>query len=83
VRKITGLHRAVVVRLGRSAPFLHDLKAWIRTERGRFSRHTVVAEAMDDVLKCWDAFAHFVPRFCRRPQAGGYDGRNAEALREG
>jgi transposase len=61
-REITGLPATerLVVRRNRSAPLLHALEAWMRTERGRLSRHAEVAKAMDYMLKRWDAFARFL-----------------------
>jgi hypothetical protein len=61
-REITGLPAAtrLAVRRERSAPLLHDLEAWMRTERSRLSRHAEVAKAMDYMLKRWGAFARFL-----------------------
>ncbi len=36
------------------------LEAWMRAERGKLSRHSDVARAMDDMLKRWAAFSRFV-----------------------
>ncbi len=43
-----------------SAPVLADLKDWMRAERGKLSRHSPVAKAMDYMLKRWELFARFV-----------------------
>jgi transposase len=61
-REITGLPATtrLAARRERSAPLLHDLEAWMRTERGRLSRHAEVAKAMDYMLKRWGAFARFL-----------------------
>jgi transposase len=37
-----------------------ELEAWMRMERGKLSRHSDVARAMDDMLKRWAAFSRFV-----------------------
>ena len=37
-----------------------DLEAWMRGERARLSRHAPLAQAMDYMLKRWDAFAGFL-----------------------
>ena len=62
VREITGLPAAarLAVRREQSAPLLYDLEAWMRTERGRLSRHAEVAKAMHYRLKRWGAIARLL-----------------------
>jgi hypothetical protein len=61
-REINGLsaEERLAVRKERSAPLLGDLKAWMREERARLSRHAQVAKAMDYMLNRWDGFARFL-----------------------
>ena len=40
-------------------PLLGGLEAWMRAERGKLSRHSDVARAMDYMLKRWAAFSRF------------------------
>ena len=42
------------------APLVADLETWMRTERGKLSRHAEVAKAMDYMLKRWPAFTRFL-----------------------
>ena len=42
------------------APLVAGLEAWMRAERGKLSRHSDVARAMDYMLKRWPAFARFI-----------------------
>jgi transposase len=42
------------------APRVAALEQWMRTERGRLSRHAEVAKAMDYMLKRWPAFTRFL-----------------------
>jgi transposase len=49
-----------VVRQDRVAPLVSDLADWMRTERGRLSRHAETAKAIDYMLKRWAAFTRFL-----------------------
>jgi hypothetical protein len=49
-----------VVRQEQAVPLVEDLERWMRGERGRLSRHSEVAKAMDYMLKRWAAFRGFV-----------------------
>ncbi|HEX6142481.1 MAG TPA: IS66 family transposase [Geminicoccaceae bacterium] len=42
------------------APLVADLETWMRSERGKLSRHAEVARAMDYLLKRWPAFTRFL-----------------------
>jgi transposase len=42
------------------APLVADLETWMRTERGRLSRHAEVAKAMDYMFRRWPAFTRFL-----------------------
>ena len=42
------------------APLVGKLADWMRAERGRLSRHTDTAKAMDYMLKRWTAFTRFL-----------------------
>lgn len=42
------------------APLVGGLETWMRAERGKLSRHSDVARAMDYMLKRWPAFTRFV-----------------------
>jgi len=50
----------LAVRTERSAPLVAELEEWLRGERARLSRHAPVAQAIDYMLKRWDAFARFL-----------------------
>ena len=50
----------LAVRQELSAPVLADLKNWMQAERGKLSRHSPVAKAMDYMLKRWELFARFL-----------------------
>ena len=50
----------LAVRRARTAPLVSDLEAWMRNERGKLSRHSEVAKAMDYMLKRWAAFTRFL-----------------------
>ena len=52
-------HR-LAVRKELGAPVLADLKEWMETERGKLSRHSPVAKAMDCMLRRWALFARFL-----------------------
>ncbi len=47
-------------RQNRVAPLVGELADWMRTERGRLSRHADTAKAMDYMLKRWTAFTRFL-----------------------
>ncbi|CAA6603878.1 conserved hypothetical protein [Rhodospirillaceae bacterium LM-1] len=55
-----GADERLAVRQERSAPLVADLESWMRQERAKLSRHADVANAMDYMLKRWDAFARFL-----------------------
>jgi len=61
-REINGLtaEQRLAIRQVRIAPLITSLEQWMRAERGRLSRHTDVAKAMDYMLKRWDAFTRFL-----------------------
>ncbi len=42
------------------APLVADFGAWMRTQRGRLSRHAEVAKAMDYMFRRWPAFTRFL-----------------------
>jgi hypothetical protein len=46
----------LAVRQARIVPLIAGLKAWIRAERARLSRHAETAKAIDSMLKRWPAF---------------------------
>jgi transposase len=54
----TGKHLAM--RQRHIAPLVADLDAWMRENRGKLSRHSPVAKAMDYMLTRWDAFTRFL-----------------------
>src|SRR6185312_14968139 len=49
-----------IARQNRIAPLVGDLAEWMRTERGRLSRHAETAKAIDYMLKRWAAFTRFL-----------------------
>jgi len=61
-REINGLPATerLTVRRSRVTPLVADLEAWMRSERGKLSRHSDVAKAMDYMLKRWAAFTRFL-----------------------
>lgn len=61
-REINGrpAEERLAVRRARTAPLVSDLEAWMRNERGKLSRHSEVAKAMDYMLKRWAAFTRFL-----------------------
>jgi len=61
-RTINGLPAAerLAVRLARVAPLVGSLEAWMRAERGKLSRHSDMAKAMNYMLKRWVAFTRFL-----------------------
>jgi transposase len=50
----------LAVRRERVAPFVSALEIWMHSERGKLSRHSEVAKAMDYMLKRWTAFTRFL-----------------------
>jgi transposase len=50
----------LAVRQQLSAPLIDELEGWMRQERTKFSRHNDVAQAMDYMLKRWQAFTRFL-----------------------
>jgi transposase len=61
-REINGVPAAqrLAVRRDRITPLVSELEQWMRTERGRLSRHNEIARAMDYMLKRWPAFTRFL-----------------------
>ena len=61
-REINGLAAGARrdARQERVRPLVLALESWMRSERGKLSRHADVAKAMDYMLKRWDAFAGFL-----------------------
>jgi transposase len=61
-REINGVpaEQRVSIRRNRIAPLVAELEQWMRTERGRLSRHNDIARAMDYMLKRWAVFTRFV-----------------------
>jgi transposase len=61
----------LAVRRERVAPLVSALEIWMRSERGKLSRHSEVAKAMDYMLKRWAAFTRFLAdgRICLRNNA--------------
>ena len=47
-------------RQARVKPLVLALESWMLSERGKLSRHTDVAKAMDYMLKRWEAFTGFL-----------------------
>jgi transposase len=50
----------LAIRQRLSAPLVDELESWMRQERAKFSRHNDVAQAMDYMLKRWQAFTRFL-----------------------
>ena len=50
----------LALRKEHAAPVVGELEAWMRSERGRLSRHNDLAKAMDYMLKRWAAFIRFL-----------------------
>jgi transposase len=50
----------LALRRERTAPLVAAFEGWMRSERGRLSRHSEVAKAMDYMLKRWTAFTRFL-----------------------
>jgi transposase len=61
-RELNGLAATdrCAARQDRVAPLVSDLADWMRTERGRLSRHAETAKAIDYMLKRWAAFTGFL-----------------------
>ena len=61
-RSINGLpaEQRLALRQTHVAPLVAKLEAWMRTARGKMSRHAEVAKAMDYMLKRWDTFSRFL-----------------------
>ena len=61
-RDINGMPTAErqAARQQRAAPLVAGLETWMRAERGKLSRHSDVARAMDYMLKRWTAFTRFL-----------------------
>src|SRR3954463_16081341 len=61
-RAINGLPAEVrlAVRQQHIAPLVTELETWIRESRGKLSRHSPVAKAMDYMLVRWETFARFL-----------------------
>jgi hypothetical protein len=67
------------VRQQHIAPLVADLETWMRAARGKLSRHSEVAKAMNYMLRRWATFVRFlhceaIPRR-ETPQSGVKDGR--------
>jgi transposase len=50
----------LAIRQRLSAPLVDEFEGWMRQERAKFSRHNDVAQAMDYMLKRWQAFTRFL-----------------------
>ena len=61
-REINGryIDERLAVRRERVAPLVADLQIWMRAQRGKLSRHSDVAKAMDYMLKRWETFRRFL-----------------------
>lgn len=61
-RKVNGAmaERRLAIRQARVKPLVGELEAWMRSERGRLSRHADTAKAIDYMLKRWPAFTRFL-----------------------
>ena len=61
-REINGMPAAGrrAARQQHVVPLVKSLEAWMRAERGKLSRHSDVARAMDYMLKRWPAFTRFL-----------------------
>ena len=61
-RAINGLpaEQRLAVRQKHIAPLVAELETWMRALRGKLSRHSDVAKAMDYMLKRWGTFARFL-----------------------
>ena len=61
-RTINGLpaEQRLAVRIKRVVPLVSGLESWMRSTRGKLSRHAEVAKAMDYMLKRWATFSRFL-----------------------
>jgi len=61
-RAINGLspQERLAARRNDVAPLVHELIDWMKSERGKLSRHNEVAKAMDYMLRRIDAFTRFL-----------------------
>ena len=61
-RAINGLpaEARLTVRQQHIAPLVTELETWMRQSRGKLSRHSPVAKAMDYMLTRWETFARFL-----------------------
>jgi transposase len=50
----------LAVRRQHIAPLVTELETWMRAVRGKLSRHSDVAKAMDYMLRRWDTFSRFL-----------------------
>jgi transposase len=50
----------LALRRATIAPLVGDLDTWMRSERGKLSRHAEVARAIDYLRKRWPAFTRFL-----------------------
>jgi transposase len=61
-RAVNGLPAAgrLAVRQHHTTPLVAEFEAWMRESRGKLSRHSPVAKAMDYMLTRWEAFTRFL-----------------------
>ena len=61
-RAIHGLpaEARLAVRQQHIAPLVAELETWMRESRGKLSRHSPAAKAMDYMLTRWETFARFL-----------------------
>jgi transposase len=61
-REIKGItpQQRLAVRNERSRPLIAELETWLRTQRGKLSRKSETANAIDYSLKRWPAFTRFL-----------------------
>src|SRR5438093_9667825 len=61
-REINGMtpHQRLAVRNERSRPLIVELETWLRTQRGKLSRKSETAKAIDYSLKRWPALTRFL-----------------------
>lgn len=83
-REINGLpaDNRLALRRECTAPLVAALEVWMRSERGKLSRHSEVAKAMDYMLKRWTAFTRFLTdgRICLTNNAAERELRGIAAL---
>ena len=60
-REINGMmpQQRLAVRNERSRPLIAELETWLRTQRGKLSRRSETAKAIDYSLKLWPALTRF------------------------